>query len=81
MISLRSAIGKRHSSLQQKALGASDRARRGKLGCVLAVLNSLVKLMFMAQSPDGAGEPALFIDGKFASTIPGEAKIIGVTAP
>jgi hypothetical protein len=56
-------------------------ARRGKLGCVLAVPKSLAQLMFMAQSADGAGEPALFIDGKFASTTPGEEKTIGVTAP
>ena len=65
MMSFRSSIAERH--LQQKALGAQTggkqcdptAARRGKLGCVLAVPKSLKEIMFMAQSADGAAEPAL----------------------
>jgi hypothetical protein len=67
MVCFRSSIAKRHSSLQQKALGSQDRrqaawstiARRGKLGGVLAGRKCLKKIMFMARSAEGAAEPAL----------------------
>src|SRR5580700_10801076 len=67
MISFRSSIAKRHSFPAAESARVSDRrqtvgstiARRGKLGCVLAVPKSLKKLCLWLNQRMGAAEPAL----------------------